>query len=145
MAIRKSKLSNSSLEEMVRGYASVMSPSAPRPPERIDTILEIVKQAWKMNPDMRLWQLLWNAWITYHTEDLTSNVSMLHQLYWTTPIVWWTRWKSWKWKLKYLQLHEIETDHLENILKTQRDYLKPQTIAIFENEYIERLRKIWTQ
>lgn len=147
--IQKLTISNmsESMNETIKSIiASLWLPSSGgRPVERIDAILSIVREAWVQNPDLRLWQLLINAWMNYNTEDLSDLVALLNKSYNTTPLLWWTRWKSWKAKLKYLQLWEITDEHLENIIKTQREFLKTSTMEILEKEYVKRLQKIWKQ
>lgn len=109
----------------------------PRPEERIDAILDIVREAWKAHPDYRLWQLLLNGVCDFHTEDLTDFVSNMSRQYWTTPLLWWTRWKSWKAKLQYKRVEDLSTTHIEAILKTQP--ISGNTRKIFEEEYAKRI------
>lgn len=109
----------------------------PRPEERIDAILDIVREAWKANPDYRLWQLMSNAWIDFHTEDLTELVGRMSLHFWTTKLLWWTRWKSWKAKLQYKRIEDLSTSHIAAILKTQP--LAVETRKIFEEEYAKRI------
>lgn len=42
-----------------------------RDPERIDPVIDAIRSVWKMNPDLRLMQLLGNCFSDdpYHTED----------------------------------------------------------------------------
>lgn len=109
----------------------------PRPEERIDAILDIIRDAWKSNPDYRLWQLLLNWVCDFHTEDLTTFVQNMSRQYWTTKLLWWTRWKSWKAKLQYKPIETLDTSHIEAILKTQP--LDVNTRKIFEEEYAKRI------
>mgnify|MGYP003451909973 FL=1 len=107
-----------------------------RPIERIKPILKIIEEAWMQNPDMRLWQLLLNPWISFHTEDLTDFVHIMSWAYGTTPLLWGTYWKDWKSPLKYIPLEEMETLHLANILQTQAPV--PWIEKVIKNEILKR-------
>lgn len=103
-----------------------------RPVSRIKPILKLIEEAWTANPDLRLWQLLKNAGVDFHTEDLTWLVEALHETYWTTELLWGTRWKSWRSAVKYLKLEEIDSSHLVAILNTQKLDKKTYDILIWE-------------
>lgn len=135
MATYEPSYDSESLRKVIQLMGTYSRP--PRPEERIDAILDIVREAWKANPDYRLWQLLMNWCIDFHTEDLTTFVENMHRQYWTTKLLWWTRWKSWKAKLQYKPIGELDTDHIAAILKTQP--LAVETRKIFEEEYAKRI------
>lgn len=108
-----------------------------RPISRIPAILKIVGAAWIKNPDLRLGQLLENAWIDFYTEDLTTLVSNLHIMYGTTPSLWGTYWINWDEPLHYLELDDMDTDHLKAIVKTQWQ-ISEELRNIFISEVLKR-------
>lgn len=108
-----------------------------RPISRIPAILSIIQEAWVKNPDLRLGQLLENAWVNFFTEDLSTLVENFHKIYWTTPLLWWTFWINWDKPLKYLKLKDMETSHIQAILNTQ-DLTKEKS-DILVSELLKRL------
>ncbi len=107
-----------------------------RPIERIPAILKLIEEAWLKNPDMRLWQLLECANVNWNTEDLTTLVSNLNIAFWTTPLLWGTRWPIWDQPLKYLPIEELSEAHIHNILKTQSPV--PPVEKLLQAELIKR-------
>lgn len=65
----------------------------------------------------RVW---WIEWVDY--EYISKPVE--------ESVQWWTYWLEWTWKLEYKFISDIETEHIENILKTQN--LKPSLRKVFE-------------
>ena len=114
-----------------------------RPIARIKTILKLIEEAWLKNPDLRLWQLLYNADVGYNTEDLTTLVSNFHNQYWTTKLLWWTYGKSGNEPLEYKRLEELTTPHIYNILMTQ--WVRDSVKYTLRKELNLRLTKPMTQ
>lgn len=108
-----------------------------RPIARIKPILKLVEEAWMKNPDLRLWQLLENAWISFYTEDLTWTVEALHNSYGTTKLLWWTYGKMGDKPLKYKKLEDLTDTHIYNILMTQ--WVRTSTQEILREELKKRL------
>ena len=108
-----------------------------RPISRIPAILKIVAAAWIKNPDLRLGQLLENAWVNFYTEDLTTLVSNFHAVYGTTPSLWGTYGINWDEPLQYLELDDMDTDHLKAIVKTQWQ-ISEELRDLFINEVLKR-------
>ena len=108
-----------------------------RPISRIPSVLKIVAAAWIKNPDLRLGQLLENAWVNFYTEDLTDLVENFHEVYWTSPTLWWTYGINWDEPLHYLELADMDTSHIMAIVKTQTQISK-ELRDKFVNEVIRR-------
>lgn len=108
-----------------------------RPISRIPAVLKIVAAAWIKNPDLRLGQLLENAGVNFYTEDLTDLVENFHEVYGTSPTLWWTYGINGDEPLHYLELADMETDHIKAIVKTQTQISK-ELRDKFVNEVIRR-------
>jgi len=103
-----------------------------RPIERIDVVLEILAIIWKQpdKEDMRLGQLIENCGIAWNTED-DEAIKYLCE-FGNLPIhkylLWGTRGKDGKSPLTYKKLVDLETSHLEELLKVPycnyKDYIK---------------------
>lgn len=89
-----------------------------RPVERIQIVLDILRDAWLQNPDLRLTQLILNCWVSYHTED-TDLCKAVWDTYWVESVYWGTRGKNWDQPLQYKRLSELSSDHIRAIIKTQ--------------------------
>lgn len=89
-----------------------------RPIERIQVVLDVIRDAWINNHDLRLSQLLLNCWIDYNTED-TDLCKVVWDTYGVESLYWGTRWKSWKEPLVYKRLSELSSEHIRAIIATQ--------------------------
>ena len=90
-----------------------------RPKERIIPILDVIKEIWEANPQLRFGQLIGNTSINYYTEDDNDMIYHLCETYglpFEEYAIWWTYWINGKSKLKYRKLNELETPHLLNIM-----------------------------
>lgn len=103
--------------------------------ERIEVVLDIIKDAWMKNPDMRLSQLLLNTWMDYHTEE-QELVARVWSVYDVDTMYWGTRGITWAEPLKYKKLSELSVAHIENILRTQ-EISMPTRLAMY-NELLSR-------
>lgn len=108
-----------------------------RPISRIPAVLKIVAAAWIKNPDLRLGQLLENAGVNFYTEDLTDLVENFHEVYGTSPTLWWTYGINGDEPLHYLELKDMETSHIMAIVKTQTQISKSLRDKLI-NEVIRR-------
>lgn len=103
--------------------------------ERIEVVLDIIKDAWMKNPDMRLGQLLLNVGMDYHMEE-QKLVEAIGNTYDVDNMYWGTRGITWAEPLKYKKLSELSTAHIENIIKTQE--LSMLTRLRMYNELLKR-------
>lgn len=108
-----------------------------RPISRIPAVLKIVAAAWIKNPDLRLGQLLENAGVNFYTEDLTDLVENFHEVYGTSPTLWWTYGINGDEPLHYLELEDMSVSHIMAIVKTQTQISKSLRDK-FVNEVIRR-------
>lgn len=93
-----------------------------RPIERQQVILDLIKEVWAQpdKQDMRFWQLIENCSIYFHTEDLNDaiyNLCNFGRLDAYKYLIWWTRGIDWKSPLVYKKLVDLETSHLQELLK----------------------------
>lgn len=104
--------------------------------ERIECVLEIIKDAWIKNPDLRLCQLIWNVDWDYYTEDYTL-IERVWDLYDVDSVYWGTYWIDGNQPLTYLKLSQMSTSHIRNILKTQGQISKTTRDRLLA-EYLKR-------
>jgi len=109
--------------------------------ERIEVVLDIIKDAWMKNPDMRLSQLLLNVGMDYHMEEL-ELIDRIGNTYDVDSMYWGTRGISWAEPLKYKKLSELGISHIENIIRTQ-DISMPTRLKLY-NELIKRNEPVIT-
>lgn len=89
-----------------------------RPYDRIDVIMNLITIIWKVNPHLRLWQLLENAGINNYTEDVNGLIFNLCEAYWFEPrfyVMWWTianKNGDYVWR----KLEDLSSSHLKNIV-----------------------------
>jgi len=107
-----------------------------RPAARIKPILSIIEEAWNKNPDLRLMQLLENAWACFYTDDLTWLVECIGYCYGTTPLLWGTYVGKSKQPLRYVPLEQLETSHIRKILETQ--VFEKERVKIILTQELER-------
>lgn len=89
-----------------------------RPIERIQVVLNIIRDAWIKNPDLRLTQLIMNCWVTYQTED-SDLCKEIWDIYNVESIYWGTRGRNWDQPLTYKRLSELSSEHIRAIIATQ--------------------------
>lgn len=108
-----------------------------RPVSRIPAVLKIVAAAWIKNPDLRLAQLIENAGVNYYSEDTTDLVEKFNEVYGTSPTLWWTYGINWDEPLHYLELEDMETEHIKKVVKS-KTWISKELRDKFVNEVIRR-------
>jgi len=109
-----------------------------RPEERINNFLKILGDEWKkQGVDLRFTQFLFNNGIVDMNRLHYIEEHELLQKYFPhidpAEYIWWgTRGKDGKSKLKYILLKNMDTDHIEAILETQKH------ISVFYREVFEK-------
>ena len=114
-----------------------------RAKERIEPLLSILWEMWKEREEMRLWQFIENCWIGWFTEDLNESIEKMcafNQKPFYKYVLWGTRGKDGKSPLKYKRMYELETAHLEELLKLSYCQYKEEALAII-NERKEKYGK----
>ena len=116
-----------------------------RPEKRIDYFLKALGKEWKkQGSDLRFTQFLFNngiqdlGGVLYHLDEFEILLDRFPQIDPATYMVWGTRGKDGKSKLKWLLIRNMETDHIENILKNVKN-ISPTYVTVFENELKKRI------
>lgn len=96
-----------------------------RPEERIDNFLKIIGNYWKKSPDLRFTQFLFNhgidnTYIQYHLEEENVLQLMFPDLNPREYLFWTTFGKNGDEERKVILIKNLETDHIKNILSTQK-------------------------
>jgi len=116
-----------------------------RPEKRIDSFLKILGQQWKeQGVDLRFSQFLFNNGLVntsedYHLEEWELLQKMFPKLPLREYVLWGTYGKDGKSKLKYVLIKDLETDHIENILKDVKRIKGTNWEKLFKKEL--KLRK----
>lgn len=112
--------------------------------KRIKPFLKYIEQEWIKNPDLRFGQLLINlGLIEDTTKDWVKEILDYPLPYEVIrEIATWTSYKNDKYKTNYIK--DLETSHIKNILKTQKQFISETDIEhILKNELnYRKLNKI---
>ena len=113
---------------------------------RIDNFLKLLGEEWKrQSPDLRFGQFFENNVGTqsiYHMEEHQILFEYFPNIPKREYITWGTRGKDGKQPVKRLYIKDLEIDHINAILKTQKQ-LGQEMIDIFNNELnYRRLLKV---
>lgn len=104
----------------------------------VDELYDELEKVWLENPDWRFTQLCVNTGLIpnlpgmwYYTEDreFMENLGFPHR----ETLLWGTYGKNADQPLKYVQLKNMTNEHIESIIRTQKQLSEP-TIQFFKDE-----------
>lgn len=109
------------------------------PIERIDLILNKLKEIWLKDPDKSFTELLLTE-LNLNVNILNSDSDVMEQLGFKSreSLMWGTFGKSGKDPIKYIFLKDLESDHIKNILESQFQLAYGQ---LMKNELIKELNR----
>lgn len=115
--------------------------------QRIDIFLKALGDEWKrQSPDLRFGQFLMNNGVfnqdIFHLEEYDFIEEFFPKIPKRDYYIWGSRGKDGKQPLKLNALKNLETDHIEAILRTQKNISDSYTIVLKEELLLRRKIKL---